>query len=136
MREEQRQMRFMSPEHVSTMNRLLAESADVRAAAATLDRDYVLAYRLTDAPGGGVAHWTMTLGPAGVRFALAAAPASDVEMHADYRDMVRMVQATRAGETPKGDVLTVGDTEVLARIAPVYAVAQQVATVDVEFAEV
>ena len=136
LREEQRLMQFMSPEHVTTMNALLEESADVRAAACELDRDYVLAYRLSDALDGRMEHWTMTLGPDGVRFALEPAAAPDLEVQAAYAEMIRSVQRARAGEPPETELTPVGDLAVLERIAPVYAVAQQVATVAVEFPEV
>ena len=63
--------RFMSHEHVATMNALLEHDPDVGAAARSFDRAYRVAFRLTDAPGGGDALWEMRFDPAGgVRFAL------------------------------------------------------------------
>ena len=129
-------MLFMSADHVSAMNDLLASSDAVRSAATRLDRTYVLAYVLSDAPHGGSEHWTLTLGPDGVRFGLDAPAGADVVTRADYAAMIRATKASRAGQQVDEDIVMDGDPAVVERIAPVFAVAQQVATLDVEFPDV
>lgn len=130
-------MLFMSAEHVSAMNDLLSSSDEVRSAIARLDRTYVLAYDLSAAPDGGSEHWTMTLGPDGVRFDLdAPAGAADIVTKADYSAMIRATKASRAGERADEDIAVDGDPTVLERIAPVLALAQQVATLDVQWPDV
>ncbi len=61
----------MSPAHVDQMNRLLAESVEVRDAAAALGGTYAMTYQLDGAPTG-TEYWTTVFGPAGVHFELKA----------------------------------------------------------------
>jgi hypothetical protein len=126
----------MSQEHIEAMNRLLAESDEVTAAAHALDREYVLAYELTDGPrDGATVHWRMGLGPDGTSFALAPSPRADVLLRGDWHTaLTAMAHSRRTGE-PTDEGLTVdGDVEALmAQVGEQFAVARKVATLDTEF---
>lgn len=123
----------MSPEHVKTMNELLAHSSDVAAACASLDRACVLHYRLSNGPGGADVHWTMTFAASGVTFGLEEPPAADLVISAGWADTVRAARAARAGEPVAPTPHLEGDSGLLALIGPVFAAAQRAATVDVMF---
>ncbi|RII20474.1 hypothetical protein DSC45_04540 [Streptomyces sp. YIM 130001] len=124
---------FMSPEHVRQMNRLLGASADVAAACAALDRDYVLTYELSDGPHG-TEHWVMRFDRRlGVSFSLESPPASDVTYVGDWSAVVRAAGAAREGVALDPAIRVRGDSSVLAHVADAFTAAQTVATVPVEF---
>ena len=124
---------FMSPEHVRQMNRLLGASADVAAACAALDRDYVLAYELKDGPHG-TAHWVLRFDRSlGASFSLEPPVSSDVTYVGDWSAMVRAAWAAREGVALDPEVQVRGDSSALASIADAFTAAQTVATVPVEF---
>ena len=124
---------FMSAEHVAAMNTLLADSAEVREAGIALGRTYRLAYVLSDGRDGGDEHWLMSLGPAGVRFALEPEPDADITFRADWRAIVDTSKAAREGRDLDPGVTVEGDVTVLATVAPAFAAAQRVATLEVDW---
>ena len=126
-------MQFMSPEHVAAMNEILAGDPGVRTLAAALDREYRLLYELRDGPHGSTEYWSLTLGPQGVRFGLAPVNAPDLTLRAGYYPMVASSRAAREGRAAEADIVTDGDPSVMERVGPVFARAQSVATLDVEF---
>jgi hypothetical protein len=124
----------MSHEHVDAMNTVLARSTEVAAECQKLDRTYVVAYRLAHRDGA-TEHWTMALGPAGVRFGLAPLADPDLCFVADYEDMLEATKAGRAGAATDLTPTMEGDTTVMERIGAAFALARGVATLDVEFPE-
>lgn len=125
---------FMSQQHVERMNQLLAASAEVRAACASLPAPRVLGYRLTNGPGGQTVHWRMSFQDT-VQFQLEDLP-SDVLYVGDWSLMIRASRSSREKEAVDPQVVVEGDPAVLAEIGPVMAVARTVATLDVHFPEV
>lgn len=126
-------MEFMSPEHVAEMNRRLAASDEVRAAAAKLPQTYVMLYRLHDGPDGGYVFWSTEFSPSkGVTFGLEERTA-DLVLNADWRGTVNASAAAREGREIENDVVALGDFDMVNVIAEVFTVSREVATVDVTF---
>jgi acetylornithine deacetylase/succinyl-diaminopimelate desuccinylase-like protein len=128
---------FMSPEHVALANARLATAQDVRRETAKLDRDYRIAYALSDGPGGATVHWQMGFDRGGTAWLALGAPATpaDVTIRSDYRAMVLASKAAREGRRVPDPSTKEGDTTILQRIAPALAAARAAATVDVTFPE-
>ena len=127
---------FMSPAHVDRMNELLAASQEVAGACAGLDRDYVVAYELTDGPGGTV-HWVLRFDRVdGARFSLAPPPYPDLTYVGDWASTIRGARAVRDGTGDEPWLETRGDPSVIEHVAVAYATAQRTATVEVEFPDV
>jgi pimeloyl-ACP methyl ester carboxylesterase len=126
---------FMSPEHVAIANARLAAAPGVRAECAKLDRDYRIAYVLSDGPGGATVHWQMGFDRGGTAWLALGAPSAkaDVTIRGDYDAMVRASKATREGKSAPAAFETEGDPGTLQRIAPALVAARAAATVDVEF---
>ena len=125
-------MEFMSAEHVATMNAILQDDAAVRAACSGLSRPWVMSYVLADGPGGSYVYWTVTFGET-MQFSLDEAPAADVRLVGDWKQVVRSSSGARRGEELDPGVSIEGDTAALAEIGPVLEVGRAVATVPVEF---
>jgi hypothetical protein len=128
-------MEFMSAEHVEAMNTILEASAPVREACAALAAPGVLAYRLSDGPGGATVHWAVTCSDT-VRFSLEAASAPDVLLTGDWARMVRGARANREGETVDPGVSVQGSPERMAELAAILATASAFATLPVDFPDV
>jgi hypothetical protein len=125
---------FMSPEHVATMNAILDTDAAVRKACAELEKPLTMGYELSDGPGGETVYWSMTFTDT-VRFGLEKTDA-DLLFTGDWANMIRATMSSRQGKPVDPGVVPVGDMGVLQAIGPVFALAQGVATVPVEFPEV
>jgi len=125
-------LRFMSSEHVRAMNDRLGSSPEMAQACAALDRSYTVTYRLSDGPDGADVHWTVRLTPSEVVFSLETAGDADVCFVDSYRRMVDAAESARQGEAVATPAPT-GDPAAVATVAPVFAVAAGVATLDVEF---
>lgn len=125
---------FMSPEHVARMNAILAADEAVRRACSELDAPVMLAYALADGPGGETVHWTMSFTDT-VRFGLEAVEA-DLLFTGDWQRMIRASKASREGSPQGPGVIPVGDLTLLETVGPVFALAQGVATIPVEFPDV
>ncbi|GAB3378050.1 hypothetical protein [Amycolatopsis echigonensis] len=128
---------FMSQEHIDRMNELLGDSAEVAAACARLDRDYAIAYELSDGPGGTV-YWTLRFDrEAGASFSLEPPVHADVTYLSDWAEAIRFSRAAREGAQAAEPVLeTRGDPSVTERVAEAYSVAQSTATLPTVFPEV
>lgn len=129
-------MEFMSQQHVEAMNELLADSAQVSAAARKLPREYVLAYELTDGPAdGATVHWQLRFGSGGTTFALTAAPDADVRLRGDWRvALTAMAHTRRSGEPVDDGLVTEGDIEsLMAAVGEQFAVARNVATLETTY---
>ncbi|HVV76138.1 MAG TPA: hypothetical protein VHC43_08895 [Mycobacteriales bacterium] len=122
----------MSAEHVEAMNALLVDATGVRAACRRLPRPYVIAYRLSDGPGGQDVHWTVAFDDT-VRFGLTQHPQPDVVIVGAWREMVLASAASRTGQAREPEVRYEGDDQALVVTAPVLEEARAVATVPVEF---
>jgi hypothetical protein len=123
----------MSPEHVSTMNELLAGSAAVKAAASALDREYVLEYQLTGSPSGGITYWSMRFSPSGVAFHLSPAANVDLLFSGDWSVAIAEARASREGRVADSEIPMTGDPAALEAITPVFAAAAAVGTVPVDW---
>jgi hypothetical protein len=128
-------MEFMSPEHVDAVNAIVAEDQSVRAACARLPRPRVVAYRLTNGPDGADVHWTASFADTLV-LSLTEAPASDVQIHGEWADMIRSARANREGQATNPDLTIGGDHSVLGEIGPIMELARPFATLPVEFPDV
>ena len=128
---------FMSPGHIDRMNELLGDSAEVAAACARLDRDYAIAYKLSDGPGGTV-YWTLRFDrEAGASFSLEPPVHADLTHVCGWAEAIRRSRAAREGDQAAEPVLeTRGDPSVTERVAEAYSVAQSVATIPTVFPEV
>jgi hypothetical protein len=124
----------MSPEHEAAMNQLLDGADSVRAACVELDEPFILGYELTDGPDGETVYWSMTFDDT-VRFGLDKVEA-DLLFRGDWARMVRASKGSRDGTPTDPGVVAIGDMAAFQKVAPVFAVAQSVATVPVEFPEV
>lgn len=127
---------FMSPEHILRMNRLLAESVEVRHAAAALGGRHSLTYRLGGAPNG-VEYWTFEVSDSGARFLLGKPVGNaDVTVSLDWHVMMRTARAEReGGEPPASEALVTGDVAMMAQLQQVLEVARTVATMDSDMPE-
>lgn len=125
---------FMSQEHVAAMNAILEKDASVRAACAELEKPLTMGYELTDGPDGETVYWSMTFTDT-VRFGLEKTDA-DLLFAGDWARMVRASKSHRDGEPTDPGVVPVGDRGVLQATQRVFALAQAVATMPVEFPEV
>jgi len=114
-------MLFMSPQHVETMNELLAASEEVKEAAAALDRDYVILYELSNGRAGVTEYWSLSFAGGEVRFGLEAVADPDVKLVGDW---YRMVTASRLGR--EGEHVDPG-------VAVAFEAAGRVATVPVDW---
>jgi hypothetical protein len=123
-------MEFMSQEHVDAMNDLLQASQQVKDICAGLPEERVLAYLLSDGPGGGTVHWTMVFADT-VRFSLQQHPSPDVTLVGDWSRTIRAAKASRAGEPADPGVALTGDPTVMTVIGPAFATAQAAATLPV-----
>ncbi|WP_162834602.1 hypothetical protein [Amycolatopsis circi] len=120
---------FMSPAHVDRMNQLLADSAEVRAAAAELGGTYTMTYRLDGAPNG-TEYWTTVFGPAGLRFELTAPPSPDVLVRADWTATMSALHAQQDGRDAQPiHEETTGDETLVKRLHHVLALGRRVATI-------
>lgn len=124
---------FMSPEHVAAMNRKLASSAEVREAGEVLHRTYTMSYVLSGGRDGVDEHWLMSLGPDGVQFALEPKADADIVFRGDWRRMVDASKAAREGCQLDPGVTVEGDVGVVTAVEHVFATAQQVATMEVDW---
>jgi len=125
---------FMSPEHVAAMNAILEKDAAVRAACAELEKPVTMAYELADGPDGDTVWWSMTFTDT-VRFGLEKTDA-DLLFTGDWKRMVRASKSSRDGDATDPGVVPVGDLAVIQATGRVFALAQAVATVPVEFPEI
>ena len=91
---------FMSYWHVMQMNRLLAVDEPTRAAAAKLDRKYVLAYELLNGPSGDTQWWLMHFDPErGVWFELNPSDERpDLTLKGDYSEYMEFIRSLSADE--------------------------------------
>lgn len=129
-------MLFMSADHVAAMNDLLAGSDAVKAAASSLDREYAMEYQLTDSPTGDMAYWVMRFSADGVSFGLTPSVDPDIVFRGAWRDAVAEARASREGrDDGSSSIEMTGEPAVLEAIAPVFAAAQQVATLQVDWPE-
>lgn len=120
---------FMSPEHVERMNQLLAQSAEVLSACAALDRDYELAYELSDGPEGTV-YWVLRFDRRkGAAFSLVRPRDADVTFLGNWREVINASQRTRDDGEPPPELDTRGDASALDRVAAAYEAAQRAATI-------
>jgi hypothetical protein len=125
----------MSKEHVAAMNERLREDEGVRAECGKLGRPYAMAYRLSDGPVGETVHWTMSFDDT-VQFSLDEHPSPDISFVGDWSRMVRASAANRKGEQLDPGVRLEGDVSVMETVGPVFAKAQSVATLPVDFPDV
>jgi hypothetical protein len=125
-------MEFMSPEHVAAMNDVLEQSEDVRAACAGIGRPSVLAFRLSDGPGGADVHWTMIFHDR-MRFSLDKHPSPDVLITGDWKRMILATAAGRRGEVLDPGVEITGDQQLLMRLNQILDLGRRVATFEVSF---
>jgi hypothetical protein len=124
---------FMSPEHVSRMNELLAESDLVLEACAELDRGFEIAYELEGGPDGTV-YWVLEFSPdAGAMFSLAPPNAADLTFFGNWAETIRSSKAVRDGDGEEPVFEMHGDSTVLTRTEGAFRAAQSAATVPVEF---
>ncbi|UMP00074.1 hypothetical protein [Amycolatopsis sp. EV170708-02-1] len=121
----------MSSAHVDRMNRLLAESAEVRDASAALGGIYTMTFQLDNAPAG-TEYWTTIFGPTGMRFALTAPRTHpDVLVRADWTTTMRALHAQKEGrEAQPVAEETTGDKALVERLEQVLAIGRRVATID------
>ena len=124
---------FMSAEHVAAMNAVLAADGTVRAACAALAKQVTIAYELSDGPGGTTVYWSIAFAET-VRFGLEPT-AADLVLRGDWARMVHAAKANRQGQVEDPAVLPVGDVTVMQAVAPVFALASNVATLPVVFPE-
>jgi hypothetical protein len=127
----------MSTEHVTAMNHLLQDSAEIRQMCGNLDRDYLVLYSLGGGPAGATVFWQVHFSrSAGLTFELGApSDPADVTIKGDYHAMVRATKATREGRKLDNPTTMEGDPTVLQKVSEVLAAARRVATVDVRFPE-
>jgi hypothetical protein len=125
---------FMSPRHVAQMNAILERDEAVRRACAELETPVTMGYELADGPDGETVHWSMSFGDT-VRFGLEKVDA-DLLFCGDWKRMVRASRASRDGNPEDPGVVPVGDLALLETVGPVFALAQGVATIPVEFPDV
>jgi len=128
---------FMSPAHVMEMNLLLAESAEVRAESAKLDRRYVLAFKLEQ---GDKTHWWQTIFDPreGMWFSLQPPEETpDLTLAGDYVEYITFMKRMAAGEvTPDQQPVTAtGDENLMEKIGGAFAAGQKAATIGAEFPE-
>jgi hypothetical protein len=128
-------MEFMSPEHVEAMNRVLDQDEAIRQACAGLDGPRVLAFRLSDGPGGTDVHWTLTFDRT-MRFSLDEHPSPDILMTGDWKRMIQATEAGRRGEALDPGVEIHGDLAVLAQLMEIFELGRRIATFEVSFPEV
>jgi len=128
---------FMSAPHVALMNARLEASAVVRQACAELSADATIGYRLRDEDTGALVSWQMRFSRRdGIRFALGEPDSpSDMTLVTGYWKMLDAVKAQRRNEPADPGIQVEGDAAVFARVGPVFALAQSVATVPVIFPE-
>jgi hypothetical protein len=125
-------MLFMSPEHVAAMNQVLARDEAIRQACAELDEPRVLAFRLSDGPGGADVHWTITFDGT-LRFSLDEYSSPDILITGDWRRMIRATEAGRRGAAIDPGVEVHGDPALLAQLMEIFELGRKVATFDVRF---
>ncbi len=130
-------MLFMSNEHIDLMNNLLAASPDIRSAISKLQQETIVTYELSNGPDGQTVYWTSSYAPDEFRLSLAppSRPA-DITHRADWAQMVRAAKANREGRQVETEVQTIGDQQAFARVAHIFELGRQVATVDCEFPDV
>lgn len=128
---------FMSSDHVSQMNRLLADSVVVKESAAALGGRHALTYQLEAGPNG-VEYWTFEVAPDGARFLLdAPTNPPDVTLSFDWTEMMRTARALQEGRDAKPATPEItGDPEMLVKLQHVLEVARTVATIRSHIAEV
>ena len=124
---------FMSYTHVFQMNRRLAVDEASKAEAEKLDRKYVMAYELTDAPNGKTEWWLMNFDPAqGVYFELKAPSTTpDMTMTGDYKAYMRFIKKMKAGEASAEaqPVTYSGNVKLMEIIGAAFATASKAARV-------
>ena len=124
---------FMSQTHVFQMNRRLAVDEASMAAAAKLDRRYLMVYELTDSLRGGPEWWQVSFDPEiGVRFSLQEPVAeADLKFTGDYREYIGFMKKLSAGEANEADmpVTTSGNVELMNIVGETFGAARQAATI-------
>lgn len=127
---------FMSPEHVASMNAILAGDEASKAACGALEREYLLTYELEHR--SGTVYWTMHFDPGyGVRFSLAPpAREPDVVFRGDYVESIRASAAAKAGRNVDMPWQMDGDQSAFEAIAEAFAVARRAATLDTQMPDV
>lgn len=127
-------MEFMSPEHVTAMNAVLASSDAVRSAARLLPQTVLVAYELRRESVSELVHWTLELGPQGARFGLEPpAQEADIVLRGSWGVVVGASREARLGREVDTQLELSGDVEVLAAAQDLFRVVREVATVDVDF---
>jgi hypothetical protein len=124
---------FMSQTHVFQMNRRLAVDEASKAAAARLDRTYIMAYELTDSLRGGTEWWQLTFDPeSGLSFSLDAPEVTpDLTFGGEYSEYIRFMKSLAAGEaSEEAQPLTVsGDPGMLETVGEAFAAGRAAATI-------
>jgi len=123
---------FMSQTHVFEMNRRLAADEASHLAAARLDRTYVMAYELANAPRGGTEWWQVIFDPkTGVSFSLEPPKAEpDLKFSGDYAEYIRFMKKVSAREAKEEDqpVTTSGNADLMSIVGETFAAARKAAT--------
>ena len=131
---------FMGPTHVLRMNRLTLADENTRLEVAKLDKRYVLAYELTDAPQG-TEWWLLVFDPeVGMYFDLRAPieGEADLTFRGDYAEYIQFIQKASAGEVAVEDepVERIGNVQMIETIGPAFAAGRAVAGMPAQFPEV
>ena len=122
-------IKFMSAEHVAAMNELLRDAPEVRDVCSVLDREHVMAYRLTGGPDGRDVLWSVIFGDT-VQFELRDDDAPDVLLVGDWGAMIRTLHDARSGSATSPDLTLTAEPEVFARLNAIFDIARPVAMVD------
>ncbi|MHC9043943.1 hypothetical protein ACYX8G_05125 [Microbacterium saperdae] len=122
---------FMSAEHIAVMGRRLDASVSVALACRDLDRAYSLSFVLSDGPDDGAVRWQLIFDPhRGVRVDVGDPPHPDVTFVGEWPEVLDALHARHRGEDVTIPLRPRGDLEVLARIAPTYATAHRIGSVE------
>lgn len=127
---------FMSSEHIAVMRRRLDASVSVALACRDLDRSYALSFVLSDGPDHDDVRWQVIFDPhRGVRIDVGDPSHADVTFAGEWPEVLDALHARGRGEDVTMPLRPEGDLEVLERVAPAYATAQRIGSVETTLPE-
>ena len=131
---------FMGEEHVRRMNQLMAADKATRKACAELERPWLLAYELNNAPNGGIEWWLLQFDPQdGCWFELTPPPREpDLVFKGEYAAYIEFIKAAKEGKASVEDepVERIGDMSMLEAVGPAFAAGRAAAAIPAKFPEI